>query len=143
MKIIAESHTEHTMTDAQREFVLAHFADKDCFFIETIELPLELGTVPCALYGPQMGDAPVPESETFNKAREGRKWASRLTIAPLRQDRRITVIAGPHEDHPCVLYTMFGGTPGHQEPGDPDCKDKVAALTFWNDHALAAGNTPC
>lgn len=116
MKRHAESHLDHHLTDAQIAHVFERFADRAAFFIETIELPEELGTVPCGLYGPSMGDAPVLEAEQAKRG--ARAWTSRLVDRPARPTRQLTVIGGPHDGEPCILYTAFGGPSTPQEPGD-------------------------
>lgn len=145
------SHVDHNLSPAQLDYLLDRFATRDTFFLETIELPPELGTVPCALWGPTMGDPPVPEEEVLHARRGARSWPSRLTTRPPRPTRLVTVIAGPHEEpctpcdecvggrrtYACVLYTAFGGPSAPQEPGDPGCKDLAASSAFWNAHALA------
>ena len=161
------SHLDHHLTDAQVAFVFERFADKQAFFIETIELPEALGTVPCGLFGPIMGDAPVDEADVTYAKRGTREWNSRLVERSPRAVRTVTVIAGPHEEtcmrcsadagawnllhraacpdcggtqkieHTCIVYTMFGGPLAPQEPDDPGCKDVLASRTFWTIHALA------
>ena len=137
MQLHKESHVDHGLSQAQLKYILERFADREAFFIETIELPDTLGTVPSAIYGPIVGDAPVVESEVRYARRGSRKWTSRLCTRPVRQSRLVTVIAGPHDDKPCVLYTAFGGPCAPQEPGDPGCKDVIASEKFWSEHALA------
>ena len=154
-----DSHVDHGLTEAQIEYLLQRFADRDGFFVETITLPRELGTVPCGLYGPLMGDAEIGEAEVTHATRGTRAWSSRLVDLPARQQHEVTVVAGPHEEpcdpthhwpkqcilcdgtgkimHPCVLYTAYGGPTAPQEPGDPGCEDPVASAAFWRDHALA------
>lgn len=133
----ADSHLDHGLTAAQVDHILARFADRDGFFTETFELPEHLGAVPCALWGPIMGDPPISEDEVSYGARGARTWKSRLVQRNgIRTSRKVTVIAGPHDDHPCVLFTAFGGPLTPQEPGDPNCKDVAASSEFWRDHAL-------
>jgi hypothetical protein len=157
------SHVDHDLTEAQLRYLLGHFADRDAFFLETIELPEDLGTVPCALYGPSMGDPPIDETQVSYGRRGARAWPSRLVERAPRQTRRVTVIAGPHEElcpschghelghsppcdmcdagkitHACVLYTAFGGPAAPQEADDPTCKDPATSATFWHEHALAS-----
>jgi hypothetical protein len=93
-----DSHLDHALTPAQVAHVLERFADRQSFFIETITLPRELGTVPCGLYGPAMGDSPIGEDEVTHAARGTRAWPSRLVDLPPRQQHELTVIAGPHEE---------------------------------------------
>lgn len=133
------SHLDHNITAAQLDYLLHRFADRTAFFIETVELPPELGTVPCALYGPTMGDAPVDEDRVFYKARGERAYASRLLDAPTRPTNKITVIAGPHDGHDCIIYTAFGGPLAPKEPDDPTLNesDKPDSRSFWSTHSLA------
>jgi hypothetical protein len=133
----ADSHLDHNLTTEQIEHVMQCFADREAFFIETIELPEALGTVPCGLHGPLMGDEPVPESEVTHAARGTRAWTSRLIERTPRAVRTVTVIAGPHEEHACIAYTIFGGPLAPQEPGDPGCKNAEASSAFWAEHALS------
>lgn len=132
-----DSHVDHHLTKAQIDYLLDRFADRTTFFLETIELPEELGTVPCGLWGPIVGDPPIDEAEVVHEQRGTRTWMSRLVDRPTRPTRAVTVIAGPHEEHACVLYTAFGGPAAPQEPDDPGCKDPGASAAFWREHALA------
>lgn len=150
MKILKVSHLDHGLHARQIAFVQERFANRDAFFIETVELPEELGTVPCGLIGPATGGAPVDELEVRYTVRGDRKCASRVmrsSYTPLRV-RTVTVIAGPagkddglSEDYPCVLYTAFGGPQAPREPGDPSIgtwEELVASRAFWAQHALIA-----
>ena len=160
-----DSHVDHNLTEDQLRYLLDRFADRNAFFLETIELPDQLGSVPCGLWGPIMDDPPIEETEVHHEHRGTRAWTSRLVERPTRPTRMITVIAGPHEEtctrcngdgqigswkaaipcscnagkivYACVLYTAFGGPASPQEPGDPGCKDPVASAAFWREHALA------
>ena len=131
------SHVDHDLTEAQLRYLLDRFADRRAFFIETITLPTELGTVPCGLYGPLMGDLAISEDEVTYSRRGERVWDSRLIALPTRQQHEVTVIAGPHDGHACVLFTAFGGPSAPQEPGVPNCKDPAENAAFWREHALA------
>ena len=93
-----DSHVDHSLTAAQLHYLLEHFAGRATFFLETITLPEDLGTVPCGLYGPCMGDPPIVEADVSYARRGDRAWLSRLVDRPSRQTRRVTVIAGPHEE---------------------------------------------
>jgi hypothetical protein len=136
MKKHNASHFDHGLNDAQIDFLMKRFAERDAFFIETVELPEALGTVPCGLHGPLVGGAPVEESEVTYAKRGTRAWSSRLVERPKQQVRTVTVIAGPHEEHTCIVYTMYGGPLAPQEPDDPGCKDVPASRQFWTVHAL-------
>lgn len=93
-----DSHVDHDLTAEQLRYLLDHFADRNSFFLETIELPEQLGTVPCGLWGPIMGDSPISDAEVHHARRGTREWTSRLVDRPMRPTRKVTVIAGPHEE---------------------------------------------
>lgn len=139
MKITADSHSDHSLTQEQLDYLAKRFADRDSFFIETVGLPTRLGTVPCALHGPLVGDAPVPETEVVYETRGDREGASRLCDREPRQWHCITVIAGPHNGESCVLYTAFGGPLTPKEPTDPTLTEdeRAESQTFWAQHALS------
>jgi hypothetical protein len=120
MKLHTDSHLDHALTQAQIDYLVSLFSERDAFFIETVTLPEDLGTVPCGLYGPIMGDAPVTESQVFYAKRGARAYNSRMrnSDAAPRHVRTVTVIAGPHDGLACVLYTAFGGPCAPREPGD-------------------------
>lgn len=136
MQLHSASHVDHGLTQAQLDWLLERFEEREAFFIETVELPSELGDVPCGLHGPLMGDDPVPENQVHYERRGAREWDSRLCQRPERRVRTVSVIAGPHEEHACILYTAFGGPVALQEPGDPGCRDHEASKAFWAEHAL-------
>ncbi len=98
MKQHAESHMDHGFTQAQWAFIFAKYADKAAFFIDTFELPEDLGTVTNELYGPSVGDPPVLEADVRYDKRGDRAWKSRLVALPKRPTRFVRVIAGPHEE---------------------------------------------
>ena len=138
MKVIQLSHLDHGLTQAHIDYILERFKDRAAFFIETIELPAHLAAVPGALYGPIAGDPPIPDSSVRYVNRGARTWPSRImTGMKSRPTRVVTVVAGPHDGEPCVLYTCYGGKAAPQEPADPNCKDPAGAAWFWAQHALA------
>lgn len=142
--ILAASHLDHGLTEAQISYLVQVFAfsDRDGFFIETLELPEELGTLPCALRGPLRGEPPIKEdSEVFYEKRGNRPYTSRMVAWETTPTRQVTIIAGPHEDYSCVLYTAYGGPLAPKEPGDPTLKpeEREASERFWSEHALATG----
>jgi hypothetical protein len=131
----AESHVDHCLTEAQLEHVLRQEAPAGRVHAQTVELPIELGTVRCALYGPIMGDAPVEEnSDVFYQRRGERKGESRMVVQPLRDVRTVTIVTGPHDGHECVLFTAYGGPEAPRERFDDDSD---ASAEFWRVHALA------
>lgn len=130
MKIIQLSHLDHGLSSAQVEFIQKRFADRDAFFIESFDLPEELGTVRCALYGPAMGDDPICDDmpETYETSgldnanpdlifakRGSRTYPSRILMGvSSRPTRTVTVIAGPLKEkcsdcYGSGLYSHFDG----------------------------------
>lgn len=107
----SESHVDHGLSEAQLDYLLDRFADRSSFFLETVELPESLGTVPCGLWGPIMGDPAIDESLVRRARRGERAWTSRLIDRPARPTRRVTVIAGPHEET-CATCHGTGRVPG-------------------------------
>jgi hypothetical protein len=146
MKLHKESHVDHGLSGAQLAHVLLAFDGRDAFFKETITLPESLGTVPCGLYGPIMGDPPIADVDTIREKRGERAYKSRMLRSgrlgydiiqgTTRRTNTLTVIGGPHDGNPCILYTVFGGPSAPQEPGDPNCKDIEGSASFWSEHAL-------
>ena len=150
MKILGKiAHLDHSLHARQIAFIQDRFANRDAFFIETVELPEELGTVPCGLVGPAVGHRPVDELEVRYVVRGDRKCASRVMLdrgLTQPQVRTVTVIAGPAgkddglgEDYPCVLYTAYAGPQAPREPGDPNVsswEELQASRAFWAQHAL-------
>ena len=140
MQLHSDSHLDHGLTPAMVVHLLELFAECAGFFIETVELPAELGEVPLALLGPIVGDDPVLETEVEYYVRVPRQYPSRVVRSRSpRTTRTVTVIMGPHADLPCVLYTAFGGPLTPKELGDPTLlePDRHEAETFWKVHALA------
>jgi hypothetical protein len=133
-----DSHRDH-IPSALITWVLRRFWNHDAFFTETVEIPEGFTKITCGLHGPIMGDAPVPEEEVTYKAREGRPWSSRLVDRPSRSTRQLTVIGGPYEGHPCVMYTAFGGPLTPKEPQDPTLESdkREESEAFWSVHALS------
>ena len=110
-----DSHVDHSLTEGQLRYLLDRFADQHAFFLETLELPEDLGTVPCGLYGPIVGDPPVVEAEVSYAPRGTRAWSSRLIDRSTRPTRQVTVIAGPHEE---TCTTCEGKLIGLAAPGE-------------------------
>ena len=139
MKLHPDSHLDHGLSWAQTSYLLERFGDHSVPFAATIELPESLGTVPCSLVGPVAGDAPVREDQVSYQTRGTRTWRSRMIAMPARRSRQVTVVAGAHDGHPCVLFTAYGGPAAPQEPDDPGCRDVEASRAFWREHALIQG----
>jgi hypothetical protein len=138
MHATPDSHLDHGLSQEQVAYLLALFLERDHFFIETVVLPEHLGTVPCALLGPATG-SDVPAGVRYARRGE-RAWESRVVTAAPTQSRLVTVVAGPHNGDPCILYTMYGGPQAPREPGDPNIRDedeRAISAAFWAAHALA------
>lgn len=140
LKITPASHLDHGLNGKQLAHVLKRFAERDAFFVETFDLPEELGTVPCGLHGPLMGDAPVAESFVAYQTRGERTWPSRIAVARgVRQTRKVTIVAGPHEGDACIIYTIYGGPQAPKEATDPTLapEKRAESVDFWAAHALS------
>ena len=139
MRITKDSHLDHGLSKEVIKFIKRKFGKKKKFFIDTVKLP-EGMSVPCGLYGPIVDDTPVMEHMVTYERRGEREYPSRLINLPPRQTNIITVIAGPHENEKCILYTAFGGPLTPKEPGDSTIKSKAerkGSEKFWAEHALA------
>lgn len=150
MIIRSVAHLDHTLHSVHLSFILKMFGGRQSFFIETVEMPtsfrlpateldLEIPEVQLGLYGPLCGDDPVLENDVTYAVRGVRSCASRMTDRPARMTRQLTIIAGPHEGEPCVLYTAYGGPAAPREPGDTSIEsweDIVSSREFWKTHAL-------
>jgi len=134
-----DSHLDHGLTEAHLQMLRDRFADREGFFKETFEIPVGLAPLQCALHGPAMGDADVPEAEcTYTLRNTGGR--TRQCRREPRETRLMTVIAGPHDGLGCVLYTSFGGPQAPRAPGDEDLKEEAdiaESREFWSRHALS------
>ena len=114
------------------------------FFIKTLRLPRELAPLPCNLHGPATGEPAVSEAEVFYARRGNRKGESRMCRRPTILSRQVTVVAGPFEGQPCVLYTAYGGPEAPREPWDESLQGSPSAqrasVAFWKKHALGTGD---
>jgi hypothetical protein len=149
----AESHCDHGLTQEQLRYVLGQFTEDGVpggqpAIVREVELPPELGLVPCALHGPIMGQPPVRDDEVTMRPRGPRPWPSRLVGRPAQWTNRVTAVVGPHtvgtQEHPMFLYTVYGGPEAPREPGSPGLAGQhlQEAVEFWSVHALAAGDPP-
>lgn len=123
--VLPVSHVDHDLSDAQlawlidraNEYLLLPDTSSGLLKL-TLTLPEEFGAIPCGLHGPVMGDEPVGNDEVEPGRRGERLGDSRLCARPPRQVRKVSLIAGPHEDQPWVLFTAFGGPIAPREPGE-------------------------
>jgi len=146
LTITSASHLDHNATVGHLAFILKHFGDRTGFFAETVQFPrVDLPALPCSLRGPAVGLDPVPDNHVVMQTRPGRSYPSRVILPAYMPEwhwdlptNRLTVIAGPHEGLPCMLYTAFGGPLAPKEPGDPSLSndERAASEAFWAFHAL-------
>ena len=139
LKLCNSSHLGHGLTLAHVIWLLARFADRDGFFVETVDLPPELPSLPCGIHGPVVGNAPVTETEVVYARRGDRRYASRMVNRPARSTRSMTVVAGPHDGNRCVLFTAHGGPKAPRETMSPGLEPSEVAESeaFWAEHALS------
>lgn len=147
VQIHPDSHSDHLSSEL-KAFVATLFNERKGFFIETVTLPEGL-TASCALYGPCMGDDPIPYNDVTYKVRPGRKHPSRTISAPEREVKTLTIIAGGYEDKKtgekfeCILHTAFGGPLSSKEVNDPYLGQGRGvlknAIAFWNGAPKAGG----
>lgn len=142
LSISSESHLDHGLPPEAIEFIKKKYAGRNAFFIDTFTIPCEWADLKCQLRGPAVGDPAIPDSETFQAVRGDRKYPSRMVRVGQKHTRLCTVIAGPHEDEKCLLFTAYGGPLAPRELNDPSIADDPAALEesrkFWRVHALAS-----
>ncbi len=133
-------HADHGITEDQMSFVFGFLseANPEGFFIKQVTIPANLGSVPCGLYGPAMGDEPVAESEVQNIARGEREWTDRLVDRPFRPVDYVQVIGIRGEDGKFTLFTVYGGPLAPQNPADPSNNDPESAKAWWAEHALSS-----
>ena len=94
------------------------------------------------LYGPEVGDKPIPERMVHYCIRGTRSGMSRMIEAPLRKVRSMVVIAGPGRFGDSIIYTAYGGRYACPREWweDMSLPDVWASAKFWREHALALGN---
>lgn len=142
MIIHPESHVHEGVTQEHLDFLIQNFHGRDSFFIETIALPEHLGSLPCDLHGPIVGEEPVLEAEASFACRPGRNIRSRLCNRKVGESRFMTVIGGRPITGAAagqmVLFTVYGGPLAPRELEDPTHNDDSLreAQVFWRSHAL-------
>lgn len=138
LKFAQASHLDHGLTSEHKAFILEAFKDREGFFVATVELPTHLSALTCGLHGPVMGHQPIPDAECSSVTRGARLGPSRVCDRAPVSTRQLTVIAGPHEGEPCILYTAYGGPLAPREPWEPmSPEDQRASVAFWAEHALS------
>ena len=82
-------HDDHGLSKKQWDYIQTHASlikiKKGTFVKTVITLPEELGTVSCALYGPDCGDPPMIEGVVYYFYRGGRRGPSRQVHPGVRQ----------------------------------------------------------
>jgi hypothetical protein len=138
MKINELSHLDHGLTPEHLVWLCNRFANRTSFFIETVELSPDLPSLSCDMHGPIVGDAPVPEDDVTYAVRGDRSGKTRMVNRVSRPSRLLTVIAGPANGDPCVLYTAYAGPQAPREPWDSSlsAEEKTESEAFWSKHAL-------
>jgi len=132
-------HHDHGIDTPQLEWILNRAdrcpitKDHIGFFIKLVQL--DEGTVPCGLYGPAMGDAPIPDDQVILEKRGDREWTDRIIDRPTRNVTDVQVI-GIREEEVTTVFTVYGGPLAPQNPEDPSCEDVDASTKFWSEHAL-------
>ena len=137
MKITKDSHLDHALQPEHIAFIERTFGDRQAFFLETVELPPELPSLPCSLVGPAVGKPAVSEAEVTYMVRGERKGPSRIVSGEPSMVRTLTVIGGEHEGE-VILFTAYGGPCAPREPWDESLDDagREEARAFWSEHAL-------
>lgn len=139
-------HKDHGITEAQWQHILHQLGNsgKVGFFIHQIEIPKELGTVPCGLYGPAMGDEPVKDIEVRMIQRTQDRQPDRMVNRPFRQVNYVQVIGTYNPDPGAMdaettIFTCYGGPLAPRNPLDKGLneQEKKESQEFWSKHALA------
>ena len=147
-------HDDHDITNEMRLWLLGGFRellDPDASREATFEfpIPLAMGVLPCAMYGPKMGDEPMTSDHIMWYPRKGRTCPSRLTKLPMRMSGTISgAYAWDHVRHSLDFYSVYGGPVAPREMGDLEhqsleCGVKLPegaiaeSWAFWREHALS------
>jgi hypothetical protein len=128
-------HADHALGQAHKDLAEKVAAEKEGFFLVTLELPEDLPDLPCVLWGPVMGDPAIAESEVTRVKRSDDRPPSRVVARPTRPSRLMTVIGIGGE----TIFTAYGGPAAPREVGDPSMNEEEAkeSAEFWAQHALA------
>lgn len=136
--IIKIHHADHGIPPEVIQALVTQL-NPEGFFLKTLPLPEGTPDVLCGIYGPNMGDAPVPEAEVTYKQRTPDRPMSRMVARPQRPVRIVTLI-GTTTPEGVLVFTCYGGPQAEREPGDPSLQNDPAALEaakrFWSQHAL-------
>lgn len=130
------SHVDHGLTEVQLKYILDQFADRQAFFIETIELPDDLGTVPCGLYGRSWAMNPSARTRSSTKRAahvpgpRGSSSVQRVRPArsPLSRDRTTGTTAS---STPLSVGLWHSRSPGIRAEKIPPSASHSGANTHW------------
>jgi len=144
MQITKIVHSDHGINTTLLEWAANLAAARDGFVVDVIQLPEWATDLQSALYGPSVGDAPVPEEEVEYVQRSPDRPPSRMVRRPLRSVRSLVLIGNvDRADGTMVIYTAYGGTlAAPREPGDATLEteaEREESRAFWATHALATG----
>lgn len=144
------AHDDHDVDAAHVALIMSNpdiaKLDVGTFVRTVIVLPPDVESLPCGLYGPEAGDAPVTDAEVRLEARGDRQGPSRLIDKPHRNARNMVVIGIKGR----LCFTAYGtraSEPSPMEPWDAERKqlegkasaeDVARAQAFWSVHALSS-----
>ena len=138
-------HADHGISKDQLahiESVIRNEIPDPGFFLHQISIPSDLTSVPCALYGPAMGDDPVDRSRvTMQKRSEDRAADPMLVGSESRPVDYVQAIGIVGEEE-INLFTVYGGPAAPRNPEDPSIEtdaEREESRKFWSEHALATG----
>ena len=149
-------HADHGINEVQMKYIQEtlefSMVEEDGFFIKEVHLDgcdhdngvytPENTQVPCALYGPAMGDEPVPGyCIEWKKRSEDRPADRMLPFFPHRWVGYVQAI-GIKDGDDWKLFTVYGGPLAPRNPEDPTIpteEEREEARKFWSEHALAEG----
>ena len=137
-------HADHGITDDQMAHIQASLAasvKEDGFFIVEGKIPTELGSVPCGLYGPAMGDEPVADHSVIMEERGDRPYADRMLDAPSRPVNYVQSI-GIREGTKFTLFTVYGGPLAPNTPKTPATGTLKGPKNFGGIMPSHDSNTP-
>lgn len=108
------------------------------YFALSLHLPEEQGQVDYGLYGPSVGDPPVPEAEVFYGDTTGTGMMERLVDRPMRKTSTIQVV-GVRTGDVFRLLTVYGGPALPAYPSDSIPSDPASSPVrdWWSVHALS------
>jgi len=145
------AHDDHGLTPAHVELLQNDpkiaALDDGAFVLIVLPLPDGVASLPCALYGPSVGDDPVRDSEVIFETRGDRAGPSRLIEKPHRPARNM-VVCGMKGGACFTAYGTGATEPSPMEVWDVERKydkklfgvskeDVQRSRDFWAVHALA------